>query len=54
MAEKNINPEESSARGDKKSGLSEDAEDMAIRKRVAGNKDAAKIRKAAEKIDRGP
>jgi hypothetical protein len=54
MFDKKKNPEESFARGDKKSKLAEDTEDAALKSRVEGNKDAAEIRKQAEDIEQGP
>jgi hypothetical protein len=49
-----IKPEDSYARGDKKSKSAEDAEDALLKQKVNENKDAAKIKKMAEDIEQGP
>jgi len=54
MLKKKKDPEETFTRHDKRNTASDDAEDAAIKARVEGNKDAAKIKKAAEKIEQGP
>jgi hypothetical protein len=49
-----IDPEECFGRHDKQSRTAENAEDLAIRERIAAKKEADRIRKLAKKIEQEP
>ena len=47
-------PEETASRHDQKSTPLQDSEDLLLKEKVEGNKDAEKIKKIAQKIEQGP
>lgn len=47
-------PEQTASRHDQKSSPLQESEDLLIKEKVEGNKDAEQIKKIAKKIEQGP